>query len=88
MVEHFVYTEGVGSSSLLPPKAFVERHSKDAALVFGVGGFGDLLYIFYSGHLKAHLAQQNLQATVTRSPEQALEIRLQLATRTAGATSE
>lgn len=49
MVEHFVYTEGVGSSSLSPPKAYVERHSKDAALVFGVGDFGDLLYIFYSG---------------------------------------
>ncbi len=51
MVEHFVYTEGVGSSSLSPPKAYVERDSKDPALVFGVADFGDLLYIFYSGEI-------------------------------------
>lgn len=63
MVEHFVYTEGVGSSSLSPPKAFVERHSKDAALVFGVGDFGDLLYIFYSGGmlLKPKIRKSNIR---------------------------
>lgn len=66
MVEHFVYTEGVGSSSLSPPISFLERHSKDAALVFWVGEFGDHLYIFYSGRLKAQLASGAFKSLITR----------------------
>jgi hypothetical protein len=37
MVEHLVYTEGVRSSSLLPPNDLQSGFRKKAAFVFGVG---------------------------------------------------
>ena len=51
MVEHLVYTEGVGSSSLSSPKYYGERFSKENRFCFWGRLFASLLYYCYSNEL-------------------------------------